>query len=48
MDNPFYNLGYGLAWALPVALVLFCINKIRKNRAEIKKLEKELERNKRK
>ncbi len=48
MDNVFYNLGYGLAWALPVALVLFCINKIRKNRAEIKILEKELERNKRK
>jgi len=46
MDDMFYNLGYSLGWVVPVAIALFCINKIRKNRAEIKRLEEEAKRNK--
>ncbi len=40
MDNIFYNLGSAIFYAIPVGVALFCINKIRVNRAEIKKLEK--------
>ncbi|MBQ8603860.1 MAG: hypothetical protein IJ410_03325 [Oscillospiraceae bacterium] len=41
MNDALYNLGYSIAWVIPVAIALFCINKIRKNHAEIKRLEKE-------
>lgn len=46
MNDMFYNLGYSMAWAIPVIIALYCINKIRKNRAEIKRLEEEAVRNK--
>ncbi|MBR5521763.1 MAG: hypothetical protein IKU54_07175 [Oscillospiraceae bacterium] len=47
MNDVLYNLGYSMGWVVPVAVALFCINKIRKNRAEIKRLE-ELEKSKKK
>ena len=43
MNDALYNLGTSVFWALPIVIALFCINKIRRNRAEIKRLEKELE-----
>lgn len=46
MNEAMYNLGYSLAWVIPVIIALFCINKIRKNRAEIKRLEEEEKRRK--
>ena len=46
MNDVFYNMGYSMAWAIPVIVALYCINKIRKNRAEIKRLEEEQRRNK--
>ena len=46
MNDMFYNLGYSMAWVIPVIIALYCINKIRKNRAEIKRLEEEAVRNK--
>lgn len=46
MNDALYNLGYSVAWIVPVVIALFCINKIRKNRAEIKRLEEEERRNK--
>ena len=46
MNDMFYNLGYSMAWAIPVIIALYCINKIRKNRAEMKRLEEEAVRNK--
>lgn len=41
MQDIFYKLGYCAVFALPVGLALLCISKIRKNRAEIKKMEEE-------
>ena len=41
MNDALYNLGYSVAWVIPMAIALFCINKIRKNHAEIKRLEAE-------
>jgi len=41
MNDALYNLGYSVAWVVPLAIALFCINRIRKNRAEIKRLEAE-------
>ena len=46
MSDIMYNLGSASFWGVIVFTVLFCINKIRKNRAEIKRLEKEAEKNK--
>lgn len=46
MNEAMYNLGYSMAWVIPVIIALFCINKIRKNRAEIKRLEEEEKRRK--
>jgi len=39
-------MGGAAFWVVVMLIVLFCINKIRKNRAEIKRLEQEIERNK--
>ena len=46
MQDIMYNMGGAAFWVVVMLIVLFCINKIRKNRAEIKRLEKEIERNK--
>lgn len=49
MQDMMYNMGAASFWGVIIAIVLVCINKIRKNRAEIKRLEAELakqERNK--
>lgn len=47
MGDALYKLGFVTPYLLMVIIALFCINKIRKNRAEIKKLEAELEREER-
>ena len=39
MQDFFYNLGQGVVFIVPLLIGLFCFNRIRKNRAEIKKLE---------
>ena len=41
MNDALYNLGYSLGWVVPVAIAIFCINKIRKNLLEIKRLKGE-------
>jgi len=41
MNDALYNLGTATFWVLPLVIALFCINKIRKNRAEIRRLEEE-------
>ena len=46
MQDTMYNMGGAAFWVVVMLIVLFCINKIRKNRAEIKRLEQEIERNK--
>ena len=46
MQDIMYNMGGAAFWVVVMLIVLFCINKIRKNRAEIKRLEQEIERNK--
>ncbi|MBQ7816717.1 MAG: hypothetical protein IJ339_05130 [Oscillospiraceae bacterium] len=43
MQEAMYNMGAASFWVIVAVLALVCINKIRKNRAEIKRLEKELE-----
>ena len=43
MQDTMYNMGYAVFWGVIIMVALFCINKIRKNRAEIKRLEAELE-----
>lgn len=39
MQEFFYNLGGGVIMIVPLLIGLFCFNRIRKNMAEIKKLE---------
>ena len=46
MQDIMYNMGGAAFWVVVMLIVLFCINKIRKNRTEIKRLEQEIERNK--
>lgn len=46
MQDTMYNMGAASFWVVVILVALFCINKIRKNRAEIKRLEEEIERNK--
>lgn len=46
MQDAMYNMGSASFWGVLIIIVLVCINKIRKNRAEIKRLEEEIERNK--
>ena len=36
MEDMLYNAGGAMVWVIPALIVLFCLNKIRKNRAEIK------------
>lgn len=43
MQEAMYNMGAASFWVIVAVIALACINKIRKNRAEIKRLEKELE-----
>ncbi|MBQ7903938.1 MAG: hypothetical protein IJ362_09425 [Oscillospiraceae bacterium] len=43
MQEAMYNMGAASFWVILAVIALVCINKIRKNRAEIKRLEKELE-----
>jgi len=43
MQEAMYNMGAASFWVVVAVIALVCINKIRKNRAEIKRLEKELE-----
>ena len=43
MQEAMYNMGAASFWVIVAVIALVCINKIRKNRAEIKRLEKELE-----
>ena len=45
MQDIMYNMGAATFWVIVILIALFCINKIRKNRAEIKRLEREIERN---
>ena len=47
MEDMLYNAGGAMVWVIPAVIALFCLNKIRKNRAEIKKLEAEIEREER-
>ncbi len=46
MQDVMYNIGAASFWAVLIIIALICINKIRKNRAEIKRLEEEIERSK--
>ncbi len=39
MGDIFYNMGSALFYAIPAVIAVYCITKIRKNRAEIKRLE---------
>ena len=48
MQEAMYNMGAASFWVVVAVIALVCINKIRKNRAEIKRLEKELEKQNRK
>lgn len=41
MENFFYNLGQLFIMIVPLVIALFCANRIRKNRAKIKEMEKE-------
>lgn len=41
MSDTFYNLGYSMVVAVPILIAVFCAMRIRKNRAEIKKMEKD-------
>lgn len=43
MQDTMYTMGAASFWVVLAVIVLFCINKIRKNRAEIKRLEEEIE-----
>ena len=43
MQDIMYNMGGAAFWVVVMLIVLFCINKIRKNRAEIKRLEQEMD-----
>ena len=47
MEETLYNAGAAMTWVIPALLALFCLNKIRRNRAEIKRLEAEIEREER-
>ena len=47
MEDMLYNAGGAMVWVIPALIALFCLNKIRRNRAEIKRLEAELEREER-
>lgn len=47
MEDMLYNAGGAMVWVIPALIGLFCLNRIRKNRAEIKRLENELEKEKR-
>lgn len=46
MQEAMYNMGAASFWVIVAVIALVCINKIRKNRAEIKRLEEELKKNK--
>lgn len=46
MQDAMYNMGSASFWGVLIVIALVCINKIRKNRAEIKRLEEELKKNK--
>ena len=48
MEDMLYNAGGAMVWVIPTLIGLFCLNRIRKNRAEIKRLENELEKEKKK
>lgn len=41
MQNIFYKIGYYIIYAIPITIALSCINRIIKNRTEIKNLKKE-------
>lgn len=41
MQDIFYNIGYYAIYAIPVTIALVCINRIIRNRTEIKNLEKD-------
>ena len=43
MQDIFYNIGYYAIYAIPVTIALVCINRIIRNRTEIKNLEKDKE-----
>ena len=43
MQDVMYNMGAASFWGVVIAIALICINRIRRNRAEIKRLEAELE-----
>lgn len=47
MEDILYNAGGAMVWVIPALIVLFCLNRIRRNRAEIKRLEAEIEREER-
>ncbi len=42
MQDTLYNAGAAMVWVIPALIAVFCIYRIRKNRAEIKKLETEI------
>ncbi|MBR4036791.1 MAG: hypothetical protein IKJ05_08730 [Oscillospiraceae bacterium] len=46
MQEAMYNMGAASFWVIVAVIALVCINKIRKSRAEIKRLEEELKKNK--
>lgn len=41
MQDVFYKIGYYIIYAIPITIALSCINRIIKNRTEIKNLKKE-------
>ena len=47
MEDMLYNAGGAMVWVIPALIALFCLNRIRRNRAEIKRLEAEIEREER-
>ncbi len=47
MQDVMYNMGAASFWGVIIAIAVICINIIRKNRAEIKRLEAEIEREER-
>ena len=47
MQDTLYNAGAAMVWVIPAIIVVFCLHRIRKNRAEIKRLEAEIEREER-
>ena len=47
MEETLYNAGAAMTWVIPALVAVFCIYRIRRNRAEIKRLEAEIEREER-